>query len=238
MNTNSRHRHIDYQTDDGLDLRLYPVRLVLIELAVQSVKDELRAQGVVVDPPTYRLESPATGISEEIEHVYDPENGLDSLTDPSDPKMTAWNFAQWRKYQTGLARVAQAEEDRRIQEFFKQGVEFEWPDGIKGWENEVRAITRGQVDPPADDGTPETEAQRKWMWLWYCHLSAFDTGAIRNALTLLAQGRILAEASFLQITEELRSSMAERVRETLKSAITSTATDAERERPAEVVPDA
>ena len=237
MNTNHRQRHIDYITDDGLELRLYPVRLMLIELAVQSVRDELREQGVVVDPPTYTLDL-AGGATEEIEHIYDPENNLDTLTVPGDAAQSALNFARWRRYQAGLAQLATAEEDRRIREFFQQGVEYEWPEDIDGWEDELRRMSHGKVDPPPEDDDPETERTRKWMWLWFCHLSAFDIGAIRNALTLLAQGKILDEETFHEITASLRSSMADRVREALESAITTSAGNAERERqqPAEVVP--
>jgi len=209
-------RYIEYTTDDGLQLTLHPVRLVLIELAVQRVKRELREQGVLVDPPTYTLKM-ASGNEEVIEHVYDPANGIDTLTVPGDPAQTAYNHAMWRKYQRGLAQLAEAEEDCRLKEMFKQGVEFDWPTGIDGWEDEVRKLSSGTVDPPPD--TPENEDERKWLWLWFCHLSTLDVQVIRAHLTLLAQGKILTEEQFRSLRAGLRSDVARRVWQALEPTI-------------------
>ena len=218
MNTNSKQRHLDFTTDDGLELRLYPVRLVVIELALQGVKDDLREQGVPVDPPTYTIHL-AGDATEEIEHIYDPANNLDTLTVPGDSAQSAVNFAHWRKYQSALIQLAQAEEDCRLQEFFKNGVEFEWPKGIEGWEARLRTESRGKIDPPDDDGSPETDAERKWTWLWFCHLSAFDVQAIRSLLNILAQGRLLSEDQFRQITDTIRSGMVDLIWQALEPVI-------------------
>lgn len=208
---------------------------MLIELALEAVKDDLRKEGVPVDPPTYTIDL-AGGVAEEIEHIYDPENKLDTLTIPGDAAQTAVNFVRWRRYLAGLSRLAEAQEDCRLHEFFTQGVEFDWPEGIDGWEEQLRRKSRGRVTPPEDDGTPETDAERKWFWLWFSHLSSYDIQAIRAILNVLAQGKLLSKEQFREVTDAIRSGMVNLIWQALEPIIKSNQPAVETGAP--VVPDA
>jgi len=208
-------KFVKYTTDDGLQLELRPVRMVLIELALGVIDDEMRADGEHIDPPTFTVKM-AEGIPEEtFEHVYDPENGINTLEDPDDPRATQINHARWRMHEKALAKKAALVVTRQIMETFKQGVEFEM-NAEDGWEEEVMAKSLGKADIPPDE--PGNETERAFLWLWYTQLSPLDSRQIYTQLTALSQGNLLKEDYFQGMQGNVQSAMAGELRTNIANA--------------------
>lgn len=223
---------LEHTTESGLQLRLRPVRMVLVELALAAVKDEMRQEGWRVDPPTFTITTAGDEV-ETLEHVYDPENNINTLVEPNDAKATAVNYARWRQYERGLAELETRQAERRMQEMFKQGVEFDMPHNLNGWEADVAAKSRGQVAVPADE--PGNEADRAFYWLWYLNLSQMDVQLVHLKLMVLSQGRIFSEEQFRELQDSVQSQVAHDVWASFEDAFGTTAAGQPRGHTAEAV---
>ena len=199
-------KYIKHTTDNGLQLELRPVRMVLVELAIGALEAEMRADGEYIDPPTFTVEMAENIPAETFEHVYDPENNINTLEDPDgDARATQLNYARWRRHEKALAKLEVLQTERRVQEMFKQGVEFEMnaPDG---WEDDVMAVSAGQAKIPPE--SPENEADRAFLWLWYTQLSQMDVQTIHLKLMVLSQGQLFTEEQFRDLQDNVQSKVA------------------------------
>jgi len=199
---------LQHVTESGLTLNLSPVRLVLVELALNVIADEMRNAGEPVNSPTLVVEL-AGGGHETLEHVYDPENGINTLEEPDDPRATAINYARWRAHEKALAKLETLQTERRLQEMFKQGVDFTMPKNIDGWEADVAEKSRGQAEIPPDE--PGNGAERAFLWLWYTQLSQMDVQQVHLKLMVLSQGRLFSEEQFRELQESVQSNVANSV---------------------------
>ena len=209
-------KFVKYTTDDGLELELRPVRMVLVELAMGAIDDEMRADGERIDPPTF-TNTLVTGEVETFEHVHDPENGISTLEDPDgNARQTAMNHSRWRAYQRALEKKATLIQTRQIMETFKQGIEFEMPANVDGWEEDVMAKSLGKATIPPDE--PGNETERAFLWLWYTQLSPLDSRQIYTQLTALSQGNLLKEDYFRGMQGDVQSAMAGELRTNIANA--------------------
>ena len=199
---------LTHTTEGGLVLTLKPVRMVLVELATMGVEDEMRAEGRPVDPPTFTL-TLATGETETLEHVYDPENEINTLVEPDDARATAANYARWRMYEKALEELEDRQGERRMKEMFRAGLTFEGPTG-DDWADDLRARSAGKIEIP-EDNEVGAAGERAYMWLWYTQLSQMDVQQIHLKLMVLSQGQLFSEEQFQGLQASLQSKVAKSV---------------------------
>ena len=193
-----------YETEEGVELTLVPVRSVLVQAAALKVEDEFRARGEPVDPPTYQFKD-VSGALMEVPHSVEGERN--TLDDPDDPQATARNWAGWNRYQDCLMRLALAQEERRIKVLYMLGIECEIPDG---WEETLEV---------AGIEVPEKPLERKFAYLWYIATSTYDKQAIRGQMEMLSLGKVVSKDQRDLFQQTLQSAMEKRAGEIFGTAL-------------------
>lgn len=122
-------------TTEGRELRLRPVSQLLIQKIKGAVERELRAEGLPLDPPTYKVTT-VTGETET--HVHDE-------TTLADEKTTDEERAAWAAYQAAQARLAAETNERALKVLLLKGMDA--PDPPPEWIEEQEYLG---IELPAD----------------------------------------------------------------------------------------
>jgi len=165
-----------YVTSSGIELKLVPVRDILVEKYVEKARREFIAQGKQVDPPAYTITT-ATG---EVEGPFPFTE--ETLDDPQDPIQTRINHAKWQQYIAAREELEAELNEKRFVAWIMLGVDCEVPDD--GWEDKYELFG---VE------VPDNPLERKAFWLIYEVLDQYDRGMIVPALQLLSAGRLITQ---------------------------------------------
>lgn len=115
----------EYVTSRGYRLIIRAVNPVQIEMALNAVEREMRAEGAQLDPPMWSIASEVPGRdASEQERQWFPHTE-DTLDDPDDPRQTRINRARWAAYQAAQEQLLSAQGERRMELFLTYGVEID-----------------------------------------------------------------------------------------------------------------
>jgi hypothetical protein len=187
-----------FETEDGLILKLKPVREALLELVRMGVEKEFRDKKEPIDLPTYTVKL-VTGETQTYPHLYDltnPDKPKDTLTVADDPIETARNFGIWEQYTKAKARLEEAQGEAVFMAQLQYGVECEIPEG----EMELLAKTMkkyGRELPTAPD-------EAKALWLVSFGLSRMDKNMLQMELQIVAMGKVVKPEQVAAFRTELR----------------------------------
>lgn len=111
----------EFTTASGVTLKLLPVSTHLIQMVIIKREDELRAEGKILDVPTYTTRPDAGGERHEEPLTEDIINTFRGDEQETDVK------AKWAAYQASRVRRVQLLEEVRIQATFAIGIDYEIP---------------------------------------------------------------------------------------------------------------
>lgn len=137
-----------FETKSGYTLNLRRIPMQVVELAVEKVDGELRAEHVPLDPPGFFLQFdlPDGQPGDKQWYAHSPA----TLVVKDDPQATAENQARWAAYQAALERRDQARSTRRLTIWYQYGVQVEG--GVPGVpepsdaEDKIVAFRKGEDD--------------------------------------------------------------------------------------------
>lgn len=188
-----------YMTEDGVELTLRAVRPVQIEMAQEAIRQEWRDAGRMVDPPQFKIQFERKIGTAEIwvNHRYDPDKGIDTLTVPDDPQQTALNHALWAQYQKDSAELEAHLTEVQFRLFITFGVECEMPED-ETWVRQTRAMGIKVPDDPDE---------RRFLYIWTFLLSPSDKAEVTTHIQFLSLGRLATENKVASFRTAVRSSM-------------------------------
>lgn len=110
----------EYKTKSGYTLRLRRIPLQVVELAMEQVAKDLRAEGLPLDPPGFHVipEFPDGTKGDPQWFPHTPS----TLIDAEDPHKTAENQARWKAYQEALERLETERNTKRITLWYEYGI--------------------------------------------------------------------------------------------------------------------
>jgi len=122
MATETR-KTVSFKTQGGHILRLRPIPLAVVELALRKVESELRASGQPLDPPGFHItpEFPDGTKGDPQWFAYT----ASTLDIPDDPKASSENHARWDAYQRAQETLSAAQGARRVALYLEYGVEVD-----------------------------------------------------------------------------------------------------------------
>ena len=134
----------EFTTASGAKLKLRPVSTHLVQMVLLKKEDELRAEGKILNVPTYTTRPDAGGERHEEPLTEDIINTFRGDEQETDVK------AKWAAYQASQVRRAQLLEEARIQATLALGVEYEIPDDDEATEFLEMAASYLGLDVPTD----------------------------------------------------------------------------------------
>ncbi len=203
----------EFTTENGLVLKIRPVREALVELARMAVEKEFRDRNEPIDVPGYSIVT-VTGETQNHEHFYDltdPAKPKDSLTVEGDPKATAQNFAMWAAHTKAVLRLEDAQGEAAFMAQLEYGVEVEVPEG------ELALLAKTLKKYGRDCPTDPDEA--KALWLVYFGLSRMDKNMLGMELQIAAMGRLVKPEQVESFRGQLRDKVAGLAGDALSQAI-------------------
>jgi len=187
-----------FETEDGLILKLKPVREALLELVRMGVEKEFRDKNEPIDSPIYTVKL-VTGETQPYPHLYDltnPDKPKDTLTVTDDPIETARNFGIWEQYTKAKARLEEAQGEAVFMAQLQYGVEYEI--------TEDDVVLLQSVLKEHGRECPEDPAKRKALWLVYFGLSRMDKNMLQMELQIVAMGKVVKPEQVAAFRTELR----------------------------------
>lgn len=140
----------EFKTVSGYTLRLRRIPLQVVELALEKVEKELRAQGLQLDPPGFFV-TPEFPDGTKGDPQWFPHTAY-TLDDTADPQTSARNRARWDAYQQAKERLETERSNRRITIWYQYGITVEG--GVPGVPEPKDADKRiADYHSGQDDGT-------------------------------------------------------------------------------------
>jgi len=168
----------EYETSDGVILKIHAVPSRTIEAVRIRVRRELEAEGKILPQPTRRSAKAAGG------ETYEMVLTELSLEGPT-PEVTLENKAKWAAYQESLDKAEQEENAAAMNALLALGVQCEVPDPEE-WFDDLKWA--GVLDE-----LPEDARDQKVAWLLYVALSDLDRDTVLGMISAMQVGRAVTD---------------------------------------------
>ena len=233
MATETR-KTVSFKTQGGHILRLRPIPLAVVELALRKVESELRASGQPLDPPGFHItpEFPDGTKGDPQWFAYT----ASTLDIPDDPKASSENHARWDAYQRAQETLSAAQGARRVALYLEYGVEVdggvpgvpepedadqkikdyeaglnagEWMDDPRYWQTVSRMLGAE---------LPTAPLEVKARWLTERALSERELGDLIGEMVSLQMEGSLSAEDLETFRQGVRASVADGIRARVVSA--------------------
>jgi len=187
----------EYVSHGGLTIHLRPIPGRLINLAISRLEEELRSEGLPLDPPTYEI--PAFGSS-----TVSVPLAEDLLEVEDDPEETERRKTVWKAHQEALAKLSKESSKATQSALLGLGARFNMP-ADEEWLTEVEWVTNGAP-------VPENPIDRRVFFLLHYALTDMEVQIVVGQLQMMSVGMMASESDVASFRGGFQGKMARGLR--------------------------